>query len=285
MALPPIPAPDPSLRGRLLRLGVTPEFVREAAVPPDTLFSPLRLSRAASLNPDPAYAALRETFCRPDFHVRWVRHLLLFSDYLRDDAEPLAAMGAGQTTAILFKAAAAHIGSASRVLDLGCGAGTLALLLAGSVDHVVAADINPRAVELTFFNAVQNGVANVDARCGDLFEPVAGERFDLIVSQPPYYPGAEGPVFLQGGGSDGTEIGMRLLHGLAPHLTPEGRAVVHTSLPLQAPTPELPGLRTVEYTPGAGEVEGTRHSVLVLTYGSGAVRLDVDTARWGRWPI
>ena len=41
------------------------------------------------------------------------------------------------------------------------------------------------------YNAALNGIANVEFRAGDLFEPVNGERFDLIVSQPPYYPGSE----------------------------------------------------------------------------------------------
>jgi len=110
---------------------------------------------------------------------------------------------------------------------------------------------------------------------------VKGERFDLIVSQPPCYPGSEGPLFLQGGPT-GTEIAARLLHGIAEHLAPRGTAVVHTSLPKGAPVPEIPGLQTVEYTPEEGEVKGTRHSLLFFTHGSGARQIVIGHALWGR---
>jgi SAM-dependent methyltransferase len=282
VALPLLPQPDPGLVLRLLELRVTPEFVRATSVPPDTLFSPLRLTREASLRDDPPYVLLRETFCLSDFHVRWVRGLLLYSDYLRED-EPLCVMGGGETTAVLYNFAQ-PLFRVSSILDVGCGAGTLALLLAGLADRVVATDINPRAVEFTRFNAALNLAANVEARTGDLFQPVKGERFDLIVSQPPYYPGLEGPVFLQGG-AQGTEVAARLFDGVAEHLAPGGQAVVHTSLPKGAPVPEIPGLETLEYTPEIGEVEGTRHSVLFFTHGSGTRQMVVPHARWGSWPI
>jgi precorrin-6B methylase 2 len=277
-----LPQADPTLRQRLLDLGITPEFVRAATVPPDTLFSPLRLTREATLRDEPPYVALRETFCRQDFHVRWVRGLLLYSDYLREDEE-LSVMGAGQTSAILYNAAKPQA-PVETALDVGTGAGTLALLLARDARNLIATDINPRAIEFTRFNAAQNSIHNVEACEGDLFEPVAQQRFDLIVSQPPYYPGSTGPVFLQGGPS-GTEIATRLLDDIVEHLTRQGRAVIHTSLPLDEPTPSRPGLHTLEYTPNIGEVEGTRHAVLILTHGTGTQRIEVPPARWGRWPI
>lgn len=70
-------------------------------------------------------------------------------------------------------------------LDLGTGCGIQALYLATHAQKVVATDISVRAVEITRFNAVVNQ-ANIDARVGSLFEPVAGEKFDLIVSNPPF---------------------------------------------------------------------------------------------------
>jgi SAM-dependent methyltransferase len=74
----------------------------------------------------------------------------------------------------------------TRVLDLGTGSGFHALVAAGHSASVVATDRNARAVEFTAFNAALNGLSNVDARTGDLFEPVNGEAFDLIVSNPPF---------------------------------------------------------------------------------------------------
>ena len=71
-------------------------------------------------------------------------------------------------------------------LDLGTGAGTQAFLASRHSEHVVAVDVNERAIELAGFNAELNGIENVELRQGDWLGPVAGERFDLIVSNPPY---------------------------------------------------------------------------------------------------
>ena len=74
-----------------------------------------------------------------------------------------------------------------RALDLGSGCGVQALHLAAHTKRVVATDLNPRAVWLTRFNCALNGLAQqVEVREGSLFEPVAGERFDLVVTNPPF---------------------------------------------------------------------------------------------------
>ena len=73
-----------------------------------------------------------------------------------------------------------------RTLDLGTGFGVQALVAAAHSEHVVGTDINPRALLLADFNAALNGIENVEWRRGNMFEPVAAERFDLIVANPPY---------------------------------------------------------------------------------------------------
>ncbi len=76
----------------------------------------------------------------------------------------------------------------SRVLDLCTGSGVLAVLAATRTrSGVVAVDVSRRAVLATRINAKLNGVT-LDAVRGDLFDPVRGARFDLIVSNPPYLP-------------------------------------------------------------------------------------------------
>lgn len=72
-----------------------------------------------------------------------------------------------------------------RALDLGTGCGVQSLHLAGHADQVVATDLNPRALDLARLTMAINGV-EADLRPGDLLEPVAGERFDLIITNPPY---------------------------------------------------------------------------------------------------
>jgi SAM-dependent methyltransferase len=73
-----------------------------------------------------------------------------------------------------------------RALDIGCGCGFQALLLARHASEVIATDVNPRAVEFGRINAELNGIENISWRLGDGVEPVLGERFDLVVSNPPY---------------------------------------------------------------------------------------------------
>lgn len=74
----------------------------------------------------------------------------------------------------------------SSVLDLGCGCGVLAVLSAALAATVMAVDINPRALAFTRFNAELNGYPQIETAVGDLFAPVQGRRFDVIVSNAPY---------------------------------------------------------------------------------------------------
>ncbi|MFT3776381.1 MAG: methyltransferase [Minicystis sp.] len=143
-----------------------------------------------------------------------------------------AVMGFGETT-IALGGAAFPRRPLGRVLEIGCGSGTVAILLARAAAKVVATDISSRAVALARANAALNGVEGLDLREGDLFAPVKGETFDLIVSQPPFIPKPEGvadATFLYGG-RRGDEIAISLLRGLLAHLAPGGRAVLFVEWP------------------------------------------------------
>lgn len=72
-------------------------------------------------------------------------------------------------------------------LDLGTGSGILSLGAAGHSDAVVATDLNPRAVTCARFNVSLNGVDNIEVLAGDCFAPVLDRRFDLILSNPPFF--------------------------------------------------------------------------------------------------
>src|SRR3970040_1936444 len=95
------------------------------------------------------------------------------------------------------------------VIDLGTGCGLLALLAARSARRVVATDVVEACVRCTWRNALMNGFeVQVDVRLGDLFAPVTGEVFDLILTNPPQMatpPGREagGDEAAEGGGPDG----------------------------------------------------------------------------------
>ncbi len=135
-------------------------------------------------------------------------------------------MGPGITTLDLIHLMPRHPGA---VLDLGCGAGTLALLAAvRGAPRAVGVDINSRAVALARFNARLNQ-NSAEFRVGDLVEPVAGERFDQVFSQPPYVvqpPGVAATTYLHGGPS-GDELAIRFAAAVPAVLAPRGRAIFY----------------------------------------------------------
>ena len=140
-------------------------------------------------------------------------------------------------------------------LDLGCGCGIQTLYLLRHADHVVATDVSERALAFTAFNAALAGVSVSDGSDagsrggagrlellrGSLLEPVAGRRFDLIVSNPPFVltPPAvrEAGLPLMEYRDAGGPVLPTLVAGLGEHLEPGGSAVMlgnwehrHTSL-------------------------------------------------------
>lgn len=117
------------------------------------------------------------------------------------------------------------------VLDLCTGSGVQALQRGATAARLVAVDVNPRAVALTRHNAALNGVDHLDVRLGDLFGPVRGERFDVIIANPPFVtsPYTTGPSY-HAGGATGDRVVRRILAGLDRHLHPGGRAFAVTHL-------------------------------------------------------
>lgn len=81
----------------------------------------------------------------------------------------------------------ASVSRGGAMLDLGCGTGVLAIAAAERSTTVTASDLNPRAAEFTAFNAALNGVEGIECRVGNCFEPVAGRKFDSILSNPPFF--------------------------------------------------------------------------------------------------
>jgi len=114
-----------------------------------------------------------------------------------------------------------------RALDLGTGCGVQALHLGGHAASIVATDVSVRALEFARFNATLAGL-ELDLRRGDLLEPVAGEQFALVVSNPPFVitpRTGDVPLYeYRDGGRAGDSIVRSLVRQVAGVLEPGGVA-------------------------------------------------------------
>jgi release factor glutamine methyltransferase len=134
-----------------------------------------------------------------------------------------------------------------RVLDVGTGSGAVALALASERPkaRVVATDISAAALAVAGRNAERLGLADRVAFAeGDLFEPLAGERFDLVISNPPYIGRGEAdglapelrhePESALYAGADGLEVLRRLVAEASDYLEAGGVLALEID-PRQAP--------------------------------------------------
>ncbi|MBQ7455587.1 MAG: peptide chain release factor N(5)-glutamine methyltransferase [Clostridia bacterium] len=136
-------------------------------------------------------------------------------------------------TETLCGQALSRLQGSMRALDLCTGSGAIAVALAHARPdaEVLAGDISPAALALARLNAASCG-ARVDFRLGDLFAPFSGERFDMIVSNPPYIPTGElpalqpevrrEPTLALDGGADGLAFYRRIAAEAPEHLAAGG---------------------------------------------------------------
>jgi release factor glutamine methyltransferase len=117
------------------------------------------------------------------------------------------------------------VGCEDDVLDMGTGSGVAAVFAAQYARRVVAVDINPAAVRCAGINALINGVEQrIEVRHGDLFLPVRGEKFDLILFNPPFVRGA--PTDDRDRAWRSSNVAEEFAQGLRVHLKPDGSALV-----------------------------------------------------------
>ncbi len=129
------------------------------------------------------------------------------------------------------------INPGDRVLEIGTGTGLVALNASIKASKVIATDINPYATECARHNAQRNGIENVQVKEGDLFQPVQGETFDLILFNTPYLPSTEDDAIgdlldaAWDGGPDGRRVIDRFLNEVKNYLNDGGRVqLVQSSL-------------------------------------------------------
>ncbi|MFD7959884.1 methyltransferase [Streptomyces zaomyceticus] len=112
----------------------------------------------------------------------------------------------------------------SSALDLGTGSGIQALHAAQHATLVTATDLNPRALDFTRLTLALSGAREAELLTGSLFEPVDGDRYDLIVSNPPFVisPGAR--LTYRDGGMGGDDLCRTLVREAGERLNDGGHA-------------------------------------------------------------
>ncbi|MEN8170564.1 MAG: peptide chain release factor N(5)-glutamine methyltransferase [Pseudomonadota bacterium] len=138
-------------------------------------------------------------------------------------------------TELLVETALTHLPeSGGRVVDLGTGSGAIALAIASECPacEVAAVERSEAALEVARENARRNGLDNVSFHHGSWYQPLAGQRFALIVSNPPYICAAdphlqEGdvrfePITALASGADGLDDIRLIIAGAQQHLEPGG---------------------------------------------------------------
>ncbi len=159
------------------------------------------------------------------------------SGTVRDDH----VMGVGGATRTLFRTVPKSSLRGQSVLDLGCGNGVLALAAASFGAAVTGTDISARALSFARANTVLNGLEDADITWleGDLFEPVADQRFDLVISNPPFVitPQRSEPVQYRSAPLRGDALMQQIVTAVPEVLAPGGSAYllgnweVHTTQP------------------------------------------------------
>jgi HemK-related putative methylase len=116
-------------------------------------------------------------------------------------------------------------GDDTLVLDMGTGSGVCAVFAARHTRHVVAVDVNPAAVRCARINALLNHCEHrIEVLHGDLFAPVAGRRFDLILFNPPFLRGPPRDDRDRAWRSD--DVAERFAAAARAHLNPGGSVLV-----------------------------------------------------------
>jgi methylase of polypeptide subunit release factors len=112
-----------------------------------------------------------------------------------------------------------------RALDVGTGSGIGAIFAARLGYRVVGVDLNPAAVRCARLNVMLNQLeARVEIRSGDLFAPVAGDRFDLVLFNPPFFRGT--PADRLDLAWRATDVLERFAGGLSGAISPTGEALI-----------------------------------------------------------
>jgi methylase of polypeptide subunit release factors len=200
----------------------------------------------------------------------------VFADALAETAggPPASSHVLGPTRATLVLDRALPPGPVKTALELGTGAGYLALRLAARCKHVTATDVAPRALALASLNARLHATTNLTFVRSDRFAALGKQRFDLVVGNLPFVVAPERQYVYRDGGLDEDGFVASVVSGVGDHLVPGGLALLLGQWVHKEDEPE--DQRVAPWFVAAG------CDALVLRLD--AEPLDVYAARWSAGP-
>jgi hypothetical protein len=201
-------------------------FVLEQPAEADELERLLPPLRAGDLV-DLGLAAEDSGLVRPTARIVAHERFLIASDPVGGAHRPDHVMGVTRPTTLLSHLTVRR--PVRRALEIGTGNGILALIASTHADRVVATDVNEHALALAELNARLNGVTNVEFRLGSFLEPVEGERFDLVFSNPPYVISPETEYLFRDAGLGRDRLSEHVVSILPDALADDGYATVNLS--------------------------------------------------------
>ncbi len=218
-----------------------PDAVLDRPLRPEEKSRALALIRERIRTRKPAAYLLGECrFAGLDFHV---------DERVLVPRSPIAELVEARFSPWLFR-------EPDRILEIGTGSGCIAIAcaLAFPAAEVCATDVSEGALAVAERNAERHGVRDrVRLSCSDVYAALAGERYDLIVSNPPYVPSVHiaalppehrhEPALGLDGGADGLAVVSRILEGAPEHMTEQGALIVEvgeSAASLEARYPRLP---------------------------------------------
>ena len=161
---------------------------------------------------------------QPTMGISVYEDLYLVSDFEEARVSPDYVTGVNRSARLLANLTVRR--PVRSTLDLGTGSGIQGFLASRHSEHVVAVELNPRALACAELNVQLNGISGFETRAGSWFEPVDEPEFDLIVANPPFAVSPDTDLAYRDSELQADEVSLSIVRGAAERLAEGGFAHV-----------------------------------------------------------